>query len=236
MSILAIDTSNQVLGLAIMKNETIVAELITNIKKDHSSRLMPAIVDLMKEVEMKPDELHEIIVAYGPGSYTGTRIGVTTAKTLAWALNIPIYTVSSLEVLAANARFCGGYICPFFDARRKTVFTGLYQWNNKNKLQTIKQERNKSMESWLYELKKLNSDVLFLSTQLDSFKEMIISIVGENAIIPENLYHLPKPSNLFILAKQKKETPVHLVSPNYLRITEAEANWIRSQKDDYQHG
>lgn len=235
MNILAIDTSNQVLGLAIMKNETIVAELNTNIKKDHSSRLMPAIVNLMKEVEMKPNELNEIIVAYGPGSYTGTRIGVTTAKTLAWALNIPIYTVSSLEVVAANARFYGGYICPFFDARRKTVFTGLYQWNH-NKLQTIKQERNESMEAWLYELKQLNSEVMFLSAQLDPFKEMIGTIIGKNAIIPENVYHLPKPSNLLILAKQKKETPVHLVSPNYMRITEAEANWIRSQKDDYQHG
>ncbi len=235
MNILAIDTSNQVLGLAIMKNETIVAELNTNIKKDHSSRLMPAIVNLMKEVEMKPNELNEIIVAYGPGSYTGTRIGVTTAKTLAWALNIPIYTVSSLEVVAANARFYGGYICPFFDARRKTVFTGLYQWNH-NKLQTIKQERNESMEAWLDELKQLNSEVMFLSAQLDPFKEMIVITIGKNAIIPENVYHLPKPSNLFILAKQKKETPVHLVSPNYMRITEAEANWIRSQKDDYQHG
>lgn len=235
MNILAIDTSNQVLGLAIMKNETIVAELNTNIKKDHSSRLMPAIVNLMKEVEMKPNELHEIIVAYGPGSYTGTRIGVTTAKTLAWALNIPIYTVSSLEVVAANARFYGGYICPFFDARRKTVFTGLYQWNH-NKLQTIKQERNESMEAWLYELKQLNSEVMFLSAQLDPFKEMIVTTIGKNAIIPENVYHLPKPSNLFVLAKQKKETPVHLVSPNYMRITEAEANWIRSQKDDFQHG
>lgn len=235
MNTLAIDTSNQILGVAIMQNETIVAELNTNIKKDHSSRLMPAIVNLMKEVEMEPEALNEIIVAYGPGSYTGTRIGVTTAKTLAWALNIPIYTVSSLEAVAANARFYQGYICPFFDARRKTVFTGLYQWDN-NKLKTIKQERNEPMESWLHELKELNSEVMFLSSQLDSFKEMITSALREKAIIPENPYHHPKPSNLIILAKEKDITPVHLVSPNYMRITEAEANWIRNQKDDHQHG
>lgn len=235
MNTLAIDTSNQILGVAIMQNETIVAELNTNIKKDHSSRLMPAIVNLMKEVEMEAEALNEIIVAYGPGSYTGTRIGVTTAKTLAWALNIPIYTVSSLEAVAANARFYQGYICPFFDARRKTVFTGLYQWDN-NKLQTIKQERNEPMESWLHELKELNSEVMFLSSQLGLFKEMITSVLREKAIIPENPYHLPKPSNLIILAKEKDITPVHLVSPNYMRITEAEANWIRNQKDDHQHG
>src|SRR5699024_7265314 len=112
MNKLAIDTSNQVLGVALMQQNDIVAELTTNIKKDHSSRLMPAIVDLMKKVNMTPDQLDKVIVANGPGSYTGTRIGVTTAKTLAWTLQIPITPISSLKTLAANESYFNGYICP----------------------------------------------------------------------------------------------------------------------------
>src|SRR5699024_4891214 len=116
MNTLAIDTSNQSLGLAIMQDEELIAELITNIKKDHSSQLMPQIVSLMESVDMTPDKLQKIVVADGPGSYTGTRIGITTAKTMAWALDIPIDTVSSLAALAYNGRFFEGSICPLFDA------------------------------------------------------------------------------------------------------------------------
>src|SRR5690625_1267056 len=128
MNKLAIDTSNQVLGVAIIQNDTLLAELITNVKMDHSSRLMPGIVGLMEDVGLTPNQLDKIVVAQGPGSYTGTRIGITTAKTLAWALNIPIYPVSSLDAVALNGAYFNGYICPFFDARRQTVFTSLVKW------------------------------------------------------------------------------------------------------------
>src|SRR5699024_7698251 len=105
MNILAIDTSNDVLGVALQQDGKLVAEWMTHMKKDHSSRLMPAIVYVMEQVQMTADQLDEIVVSNGPGSYTGTRIGVTTAKTLAWSLNKPIYSVSSLETLAYNGQF-----------------------------------------------------------------------------------------------------------------------------------
>src|SRR5690625_3381993 len=162
MNILAIDTSNHVLGVAITKENELLAELVTNIKKDHSSRLMPAIVELMTETEMTPEQLDKIVVAHGPGSYTGARIGVTTAKTMAWSLEIPIYTVSSLGILALNAKFFNGLICPFFDARRKTVFTGLYKWED-NQLVTVIEECNVAMEEWLLRLKEYKENILFLS-------------------------------------------------------------------------
>src|SRR5690606_31260140 len=98
-------------------------EFTSNVPKTHSLRLMPAIVQLMNDLNMKPNDLDKIVVANGPGSYTGVRIGVTTAKTLAWSLNIPVVGVSSLEVLAYQGRFFNGFVSPFFDARRQTVFT-----------------------------------------------------------------------------------------------------------------
>ncbi|MEI3607745.1 tRNA (adenosine(37)-N6)-threonylcarbamoyltransferase complex dimerization subunit type 1 TsaB [Pseudogracilibacillus sp. SE30717A] len=235
MNILAIDTSNQVLGIALIKNNELIAELITNLNKDHSSRLMPAIVEIMEKTELKPEMLDKIIVANGPGSYTGTRIGVTTAKTLAWTLNIPIYTVSSLATVAMNGVFFDGYICPFFDARRKSVFTGLYKWENKQ-LNVVKKETNIDMMTWLESLKEINDHILFLSPHIHSFQDMITSSLVKNASIPSGSIHLPRPSNLVMLSEQIKESSVHLVSPNYLRITEAESNLLIQQKDEHSHG
>src|SRR5690625_4806312 len=147
MNILAIDTSNQVLGIAILGDGQIIGEMITNVKKNQTSRLMPAIHQLIKDVEMIPDQLDKIVVARGPGSYTGVRIGVTTAKSLAWALSIPIVGVSSLEVLAYQGRFFNSLICPLFDARRQRVYTGLYEWNN-DQLKLVHDENNISMKNW----------------------------------------------------------------------------------------
>lgn len=234
MNMLAIDTSTDVLGVAIMKKNTLVADVMTNIKKDHSSRLMPAIVKLMEEVNMQADDLNQIVVAGGPGSYTGTRIGVTTAKTMAWALNIPICTVSSLKTLAYNGILFDGYICPFFDARRQAIFTGLYK-TEKGKLSLVKAERNIAMEKWLEELAVLDEQILFLSPNIATFEKMIRHTMNDNAYIPGEPTHLPKAANLFLLNTDVEYTPVHHVHPNYLRITEAEAK-LKQQKDDKQNG
>lgn len=229
MNILSIDTSNQALGIAIMQGDEVIAELMTNTKQDHSSRLMPAITDLLARLAMKPEELDGIAVATGPGSYTGTRIGVTTAKTLAWALEIPIYPLSSLEALAYNGALFTGYICPFFDARRQAVFTGLYQFKD-NDLTVIEADRNQPMEMWLKELKALDAEILFLSPHLAVFTEMITEILGDKAIIPDANVHLPQAANLGLLSKLRPAVNAHEVIPNYLRITEAEANWLKQQK------
>src|SRR5690625_2292877 len=100
MYTLTIDTSTQVLAVGILKNEEVLGEIVTNLPKTHSPRLMPAIHQLMEAVEVEPECLDKIVVGVGPGSYTGVRIGITTAKSLAWALNIPIIGVSSLHALA----------------------------------------------------------------------------------------------------------------------------------------
>ena len=99
MTTLLIDTSNQPLAVAITNENQILLNHQSNIKKNHSLQLMPVIENLLKEANIVTKDLTEIVVANGPGSYTGLRIG-TTAKTLAYALNIPVYEVSSLKALA----------------------------------------------------------------------------------------------------------------------------------------
>lgn len=229
MNILAIDTANDVLSVAISKNDKIVAAYTSNIKKDHSSRLMPALVDLMEEVSLDKEDLQAIVVGNGPGSYTGTRIGVTTAKTLAWALNIPLYPISSLAMLAYNGVMRNGYIAPFFDARRQTVFTALYYTDGKG-LREVKSERNTPMQAWLEELKELDEEVILLSPQIENFAEMIQAENNENLQIAAETMHLPNPANLIMLQRAADAVATHTVTPNYLRITEAEAKWLAEKK------
>lgn len=234
MNILAMDTSNQALGVAILKDEEIVGEMVTNIAKNHSVRLMPAIDKLMREVNMTPDELDKIVVAKGPGSYTGVRIGLSTAKSLAWSLSIPVTGVSSLEVLAYQGRFFQGNISPFFDARRQMVYTGLYQWKN-SQMSIQHEDRNILMEDWLHGLAEAGEEVLFLSPDIHLYKEMIIASLGELAIFPEGPFQLANPSHLALAGKNKPADDTHALTPNYLRLAEAEANWLKSKKEN-QHG
>src|SRR5690625_2174255 len=165
MNILAMDTSTENLTVAIAQHDEITVELTLNSKNNHSRSLMPAIVDTMAKVGLEPEQLNEIVVGQGPGSYTGTRIGITTAKTLAWSLHIPIFTVSSLKATAFLGYNFNGLICPFFDARRQSVFTGLYR-SEKSQLNEVYKEVNIPMVEWLNSLATFKEEILFISPHM----------------------------------------------------------------------
>src|SRR5699024_6676793 len=219
MNMLAIDTSSQILGVALMKNNQIAAELTTYLKKDHSSRLMPAINQVMQQIDMKPEDIHKIAVAYAPGSYTGTRIGVTTAKTLAWALDIPVVPISSLKILGYNAVPYAGYISPFLDARRGAVFTGLYRFS-KGKLDVIQPDRYLLMVEWLRGLNELNRPVFFLRTHFEKHETRIYES-GIATIHAPNTNHLLRPSNLLTHSETAPTIHAHEVVPTYYRVAAA---------------
>src|SRR5690625_4900926 len=231
MNTLAIDTSNQIMGVAIVKDNEISGEMTTRLAKNQTSRLMPAIQYLMETLDMQPSELDQIVVAHGPGSFTGVRIGLTTAKTMAWSLDIPVIGVSSLEALAYQGYFSKGYMCPFFDARRGNVYTAIYRTKN-HQLQTVYEEQNLSMENWLDNVSELDEKIVFLSPNLTSFEQLIIDKLGDQAIIPEGPFHTVRPSHLVRAAMNKEPFNTHVLTPNYLRLAEAETKWLNTQKDN----
>ena len=229
MNTIGIDTSNHILSIAIMNDDGLVGELTTNLKVNHSERLLPAIHDLMDTIDMSPSSLEKVVVAKGPGSYTGVRIGLTTAKSLAWTLDIPIVGVSSLEALAYQGRLSTYRICPFFDARRQRVYTGLYEWK-KDRMVLLKQEQNIDMEKWLSYLAEKKEKVLFLSPHISLYEKMIVDYLGDLAVIPETPYHVNSASHLILASKYKSFDDVHTLVPNYLRLAEAEAKWLKAKE------
>ncbi len=227
MIYLGIDTSNSPLSLALVEDEKVLIEETSNLKINHSLTVMPAIEEMMKKAKITPADLTHIAVAEGPGSYTGVRIGLTIAKTLAWSLKIPLHLVSSLKVLAANGEGFEGLICPVIDARRGTAFIGLYEGIG---LETVIADQHSDVKEFLLKVKELNRLVLFTGMDTVVHKAVIEEVLGEQAQWSGIQHQLPRASNLILLAQQSEESAVHHAVPEYRRITEAEANYNKAQE------
>ena len=230
MNVLAIDTSNTTLGIAIINEDQVIGEYITNMKKNHSIRVMPAMERLLSDCDLKPADLDKIVVAKGPGSYTGVRIGVTIAKTLAWTLNVPLVGISSLEALAAGvARHFDGFVSPLFDARRGQIYTGLYQFKD-GQLQTVIKDQILLSVDWAEQLQTYNEKILFVGGDLPIHIEGIRQVLGDRAVFAEVTEHNPPPSELSLIWRNMPAEDIHTILPKYIRLSEAEATWIKKQK------
>ncbi|WP_353948517.1 tRNA (adenosine(37)-N6)-threonylcarbamoyltransferase complex dimerization subunit type 1 TsaB [Sporolactobacillus sp. Y61] len=230
MHVLAIDSSNLVMGVAVATEDKVLGELMTNSKKNHSERLMPAISRLLEDVGIGPEDLDRIVVAKGPGSYTGLRIGITIAKMLAWTLKKELAGVSSLEVVAQNGRYFNGLVAPFFDARRGQVFAGLYQ-NRNGHMEPVMSDRLLLMEDWLAELENVARPVLFLSNDLSKWQERLKGFPQAHTGSPAE--RVPRAGELARLGIEKEpESDIHHFLPTYLRLAEAEANWLKRQRQE----
>jgi len=127
MLILSIDTSTLAGSLALLQNEQILAEVRFNLGRKHTERLVPEMDWMFKRLGLEPDAIEGIAVGIGPGSFTGVRVGLATAKGLALSLSVPVVGVSSLDALAQAVRFYNGQIVALLDARKGEVFARFYQ-------------------------------------------------------------------------------------------------------------
>jgi tRNA threonylcarbamoyladenosine biosynthesis protein TsaB len=129
--ILNIDTSLETASVSIAKDGNILSFQTNAIQKDHATFLHVAIADLLAKENLKPAQLDAIGVTLGPGSYTGLRVGLSAAKGLCYALNKPLITVGTLEVMTKDMilqmdKTTDCLFCPMIDARRMEVFTAIY--------------------------------------------------------------------------------------------------------------
>lgn len=121
MKYLFIDSATTNLVVAIINDGKIVYIYNNNDNHDTSSKMIPVLAEAFVNVGLKPQDIDKIFAVTGPGSFTGIRVGLTVAKTMAYTLNIPIVPISSLEVMASGN---GG--TALINARRGYVFAGTY--------------------------------------------------------------------------------------------------------------
>ena len=218
MKVLAFDTSSKALSLAILEDKQLLAETTINIKKNHSITLMPAIDFLMTCLDLTPKDLDRIVVAEGPGSYTGLRIAVATAKTLAHTLNIELVGMSSLLALVPSQQ--EGLVVPLMDARRNNVYAGVYENEN-----PVLPEAHLSFAEVLEQVKDAEQ-VTFVG-EVGAFAEQI------QERLPQANYQetLPNAANLALWAWDKEVDSLHDFVPNYLKRVEAEENWLKNHTE-----
>ena len=218
MKVLAFDTSSKALSLAILEDKQVLAETMINIKKNHSITLMPAIDFLMESLDLTPKDLDRIVVAEGPGSYTGLRIAVATAKTLAHTLNIELVGMSSLLALVPYQQ--EGLFVPLMDARRNNVYAGFYE-----NAKPVMPEAHLSFAEVLE--KVTDAEQVTFVGEVGPFVEQI------QEQLPQASYQetLPNAANLALWAWDKKADSLHDFVPNYLKRVEAEENWLKNHTE-----
>ncbi|MGR6835262.1 tRNA (adenosine(37)-N6)-threonylcarbamoyltransferase complex dimerization subunit type 1 TsaB [Syntrophomonas erecta] len=126
MYILAIDSATPVAGVALVDDGKVLREEFVNFKKTHSETLMPMVDQVLTGCELSLADLDAIAVTYGPGSFTGLRIGLAAVKGLSMASGKPLIAISTLEVLAHNITFSNALVCTMLDARKGEVYMALY--------------------------------------------------------------------------------------------------------------
>ncbi|MCJ1655956.1 tRNA (adenosine(37)-N6)-threonylcarbamoyltransferase complex dimerization subunit type 1 TsaB [Staphylococcus sp. NRL 16/872] len=223
MNSLLIDTSNRPMSVSLMANDQVLAEHTVESNKDHSSQLMPGIRNLFEQTKLNKEELDAVVVAKGPGSYTGVRIGVTTAKTLAYALNTKLYGVSSLQGLAATvdeSEAKDRLLVSVFDARREAVYTGVYQYID-GELRTILEDQYISTKDLLDWLNEQHQSYLFIGTDAEKLANQLKGDIQAN---------LPRASVMYSLVTEAED--IHTFVPNYIKMSEAERNWLNQQNQN----
>jgi tRNA threonylcarbamoyladenosine biosynthesis protein TsaB len=129
--ILNIDTATEIAQVSIAQNGIVLKDAVNKDSKEHAAFVQPAIKDIMASAGIRLSEIDAVAVMAGPGSYTGLRVGMASAKGLCYALNKPLLAINTLESMAM-ATVMGGdldekqLLCPMIDARRSEVFTAIY--------------------------------------------------------------------------------------------------------------
>ena len=152
MKILALETSAKSVSAAVVENGAVLASSYQNTGLTHSRTLMPLVDGMLRAADLKLEQMELIAVAQGPGSFTGLRIGVSAAKGLAWAKELPCCGVSTLLAMAQNLRHMDGTIVCAMDARRNQVYNAVFRAEN-GQLTRLTEDRAVSLAELAEELK-----------------------------------------------------------------------------------
>jgi tRNA threonylcarbamoyladenosine biosynthesis protein TsaB len=235
MKLLMIDTSTIVATAAIVDQDRLIAETIVNYKKKHSEKMLPAIDHLLQDSGMKLSDIDVFGVVNGPGSFTGLRIGMATAKGFSQALDKPMVTVSTLEALAYNARIYPHYICPIIDAQRGQVYAALYRFEgdeSDQKLVPYLHEGVYDIETLMNNVQAKDEPVLFLGDGLKKHGQQLSKMSPKFQIMP-SYFAMNRASSAAAAGYQKllrgETVNCFQADLNYLRKSSAEEQMEKKQ-------
>lgn len=234
MYILAIDTSSPWLSLAIFKEKKLVTSVHKQSSMQHGKILLPEIQQLLQSHRILVEEIKGIVVGIGPGSYTGLRIGVTAAKIWGAMCEIPVYPVSSLNLMALGA-VCTNeikdthmLILPVIDARRLSCYVGGYAINQQGQVYSVISDQHVDWEEWVEKMLPefgTYEQILLVGKEIQEFEQYlkekisvtITSVTEENVAFANMEY-----ANMEQLISFE---PIDILEPYYAQKTLAEREW-----------
>ena len=169
---LLIYTATAHASVCISKDGQVIGQLETSDQKSHASFIQPAIDALCKQAGIDLQNIDAISVSMGPGSYTGLRVGMATAKGIAYAINKPLIGINTLQIIAAAAKTNHpnhhSAICALLDARRMEVFTGIYAHN----LEPLTNSTALILDAQSFENELASAPLLFAGDGAAKFKDL----------------------------------------------------------------
>ena len=232
MLILAFETSAKAASVALTENGRLLGESYQNTGLTHSQTLMVMAEDLLKQCGKAVSDLTAVAVAEGPGSFTGVRIGVAAAKGLAWGAQLPCYGVSTLEAMAVSLGIYEGYICACMDARRSQVYNAVFRVSQ-GSISRIAEDRAISLAELGEELKALNAPVYLVGDGAVLTHRTLSGEVPGLILLPEHRLHQRAVGVALLAETMARNGEIGdgaALTPNYLRLSQAERERLEKQK------
>jgi tRNA threonylcarbamoyladenosine biosynthesis protein TsaB len=213
--ILSLETSTDVCSAALYDEAKLIKEIVINQPQSHASRLAPIISDIFTDTALNIASLNAVAITSGPGSYTGLRIGTSTAKGICYSLEIPLITVLTLDVMAFQAKkiHAGNMLfCPMIDARRMEVYCKIFD----NDLHSTHPVEAKVIDEESFKELLAHKKMLFFGNGAEKCKSVI---KHENAYFAADIFPQASALGEFALIKfrSKEFEDLESFKPFYLK-------------------
>ncbi len=238
MYILAIDVSTPYGSVALCNGRDIVMELQFGVGINHSEKLLKIIDTMLNLASWTKDKIEAIAVSTGPGSFTGLRVGIATAKGLALGLQVPVVGVSSLKVLAWSGILSDSLIVPVIDARRGEIYASAYQ-RVKSKQQFVLKELLKEAAykpcDLTHNILQFNKPIVFVGNGFEPYQDVLLEKLKGKIELLDGDRRFPHASNLAAIALHRMLAGdydnLDSLSPNYIRRSDAEIGFVQTYPD-----
>lgn len=239
MKVLGIDTASVIASVALIDEGKLVREELSPItdqsrlragtvhRANHAETLLPLIDTVLKRTGLSLPEISAVAVSIGPGSFTGLRIGLSTVKGLAYGWGIPVVGVPTLLAVAARVTDWQGLVCPFLDAKKREVYSALFQKKGES-LERLSGDLVSSPETVIRRVVPLSdgTPVMFIGDGIRVYGELIETSLGSRCVLTSGETYPSTASAVARLGEERirKEEidPLGALVPLYIRQSEAE--------------
>ena len=247
MKYLVLDTAGDALAIGAIEGEypngswQILAQQTLIGSRKHGETLAAVMDSTLKVLNWRAQDVAGLIVGCGPGSFTGVRIGITYAKTWAQFNQVPLYTVSSLGLLAVSGWLANAtpssFIVPVMDGRRGTAYTGLYRYDQeKQQLVAVLPDTHCDFDVWLDTIQSHlapTDSIVFVGQSMEPFEEIIgFSALQQEMTMIQGWASQPRVAESLNWLISERVDDIATLAPNYTQQTLAEREWQAAHTDE----